>query len=56
VVMFGPSRSQDNATVQVCRGRRAGLIRRDGRLSLELNLFGHFRLFPPLGILGPFLR
>ena len=47
---------QHNAPVQVCRDRHADLIQRDFRLGLKLNLFRHFRLFPPLGILGPFPR
>jgi len=47
---------QHNTTVQVCRYRRADLIQSDVRLDLKLNLFGHLRHFPPLGILGPFLR
>jgi hypothetical protein len=42
--------------VQVCRHRRADLIQRYVRLGPKLNLFGHFRPFPLLGILGPFLR
>ena len=48
--------SQNNATVQFGRNRRTDLIQRNVRLGLKLNLLGHFRLFPPLGILGPFLR
>ena len=36
--------------------RCADLIQCDFRLGLKRNLFGHFRLFPPLDILGPFLR
>ena len=47
--------SQHHAAVQVCRDRRTDLLQRDLRLGLKRNLFGYFRLFPPLGILGPFL-
>ena len=36
--------------------RCADLIQCDFRLGLKANLFGHFRLFPTLGIPGPFLR
>ena len=45
-----------NAMVHVGSDRRADLIQRNLRLGLKLNLFGHFGLFPPLAILGPFLR
>ena len=46
---------QNSVTVQVCLHRRTDLVWCDRRLRLKRNLFGHFRLFPALGILGPFL-
>ena len=33
----------------------SNLIQGDLRFGLELNLLGHFCLFPPLAILGPLL-
>jgi len=48
--------SENHATVEACRDGRTDRIQRDLRLGLKRNLLGHFRDFPPLGILGPFLR